>query len=88
MKITNQSRQVKVQFYGSPLVKLASPQVCSDLVLGKACCIPADIFSNFSEYELKSSLFVSQCRSPKFFVKQKTFLNANLCVIFAKRKLK
>ena len=33
---------------------------------------------NFSEYVLKSSLFVSQCRSPKFFATQKTFLNANI----------
>ena len=36
---------------------------------------------NFSEYTLKSSLFVrshSQCRSPKFFPSEKTFLNSNI----------
>jgi len=31
---------------------------------------------NFSEYALKSSFFVSQCRSPKFL--SETFLNANI----------
>jgi len=36
---------------------------------------------NFSEYALKSSLFVSQCRSPKFFPSEKTFLNANFSKI-------
>ena len=35
-------------------------------------------FGNFSEYALKSSLFASQCRSPKFFATQKTFLNPNI----------
>ncbi|MHA2019028.1 MAG: hypothetical protein ACTSXY_12240, partial [Promethearchaeota archaeon] len=43
-------------------------------------------FSNFSEYALKSSLFVSQCRSPKFYnliinkynLDYKTFLNDNI----------
>ena len=34
----------------------------------------ADIFSNFSEYALKSS----PDGSPKFFATQKTFLNANI----------